>query len=306
MSLHTLARALPDRAAARRTAVAVALLAAVFAWEHVARATSHALPAVASGVGLLARGLLTTALFVGGVALLAAGYAAYRGVDVGLRWPSRDDAATVALAVVGPVVLVGATAALARVVSVPYGALAKAHYATTDALVPILAVAGLDLLVTVPGLLLVCQLLVQTPLREALDAREAAAATTLLAGVAVVSDTGGFALAPELGRLAGLVVLACLVALGSLANARLDAERGRALAALLLAVLAVAVGVSALHALADVAAGAYVLARVCVLAVAAVASERSDSLLAPALAYLAFALAEVAVLLAGAGGPAPF
>ncbi|GGL24691.1 hypothetical protein GCM10009037_05290 [Halarchaeum grantii] len=306
MSLYALVRALPDRAAARQTAVAVALLAGVLAWERVVRATAHALAAAVPGIGLLARGLLSTALFVGGVALLAAGYAASRPVDVGLRWPSRDDASAVALALVGPVALVGATAALARVVSVPYGALAKAHYGATDALVPILAVAGLGLLVSVPALLLVCQLLVQTPLRVALDAREAVAATTLLAGVAVVSDTGGFALVPDLGRLAAAVVLAVLAVLGSLANARLDDERARALTAGLLAVLAAAVGASALHLLASLVAGAYVLARVCVLAVAAVAYERSDSLLAPALAYTAFALAEVAVLLAGAGGPAPF
>ncbi|QLC32756.1 hypothetical protein EFA46_000535 [Halarchaeum sp. CBA1220] len=305
MSLHALARSLPDRVTARQTAVVVALLAAVLAWERVVRATSHALAAV-PGSGLLVRALLSTALFVGGVALLAAGYAASRPVDAGLRWPSRDDASTVALAAVGPVVLVGATAALARVVSVPYGALAKTHYGATDALVPILAVAGLGLLVSVPGLLLVCQLLVQTPLREALDAREAVAATTLLAGVALVSDTGGFALAPDLGCLAAAVVLGGLAVLGSLANARLGGERARALAAGLLAILAVAVGASALDVLASLVAGAYVLARVCVLAVAAVAYERSDSLLAPALAYAAFALAEVAVLLAGAGGPAPF
>ncbi|GAD52927.1 hypothetical protein MBEHAL_1687 [Halarchaeum acidiphilum MH1-52-1] len=55
----------------------------------------------------------------------------------------------------------------------------------------------------------------------------------------------------------------------------------------------------------DVAATVGVAALLLV-AVAAFAYDRSGSLVAPALAYLSFSLAEFAVLLTEAGGPAPF
>ncbi|WP_435095221.1 hypothetical protein [Halarchaeum sp. P4] len=306
MSLHALTRRLPDRAVARQVALVSALLALTALWQHAVRAATRALVPAVPVESVLGSGLLSAVLFLSGLVLLASAYVSYRGVTVGLRRPSPPDRLGLLLAIVGPVVLVGLTAVVGTLTSVPYGALAMIQYGSVATLRPILAIAGLGVLVTVPGLLVVCQVFVQTPLREAVGGRGAVVATTLVAGVALVSDTGGLAVAPAPGRLAAVVVLALFVGGGALANARLDGERGRAFVALLVLAGGALVVTSALLDVGSLAGVAYVLARLGVLAIAASTYERADSLLPPALAYLAFSLAEFSVLLAGAGGPAPF
>ncbi|WP_211311216.1 hypothetical protein [Halarchaeum salinum] len=305
MATHTPSRTRSRRVATHVGAV-VAFLTAVVVWQRAVRVVTRAAVASLPFDGLVFSGFLSAAVFLVGLALLAVGWARYRGVDLGVKWPARAHWPLIVVAGSGAVALIAATAVLGALTAVPYGALAKVQYGTLDPIAPVLAVAGLGVLVSVPGLALVCQVLVQTPLRAVFGGERAVIATTVLTSVAFVSDTGGLAAVPSIGRLFGVALLAALVGLGVVVNAR-DVDGWRRLFVLGgLLLVGIAIVGSALLGVDSIAGVAYALARVGVLALAALVYERSASLLASILVYLAFALTNVLVLLTTAGGPAPF
>lgn len=279
--------------------IVTALLAVVALWRALATdVVAVASEWVPSGAGVLSGGLVGGGVLLAGLAGVAAAYTRFRGVDVGTRLPSRDAAPMVGLAALTPVVGVSVSRLLAAVTGVPFTSLTKTSVAGDVPLAPLLVVAGLGVLVGVPALVLTCQVLVQASFGQVVGADTAVGLTTAVAGLALVSDTGGLAVAPAFGRLVGVVAVALALGLAASALGRFDDDRLRYLGTVPLVVVAASVALAGIVAVETLAGGAYAVTQLAVLGVAAYTYDRTRSLLVPALAYASLLLTTRAVVLA--------
>lgn len=296
MSLRTTLPRPSSRAATVEGGAVAAVLAAALLWRRAVRG-------VGGADASLARGAAAGLALVAGLAVLVGAYARVRGVEIGLRAPSRTDA--VALALVVPAALVGVTELVGTATGTAYGALATTHYGSLSPPGPVLTLVALGVALSVPGLVLVCQVLVQGGLTRLFGGERAVVATTLVAGF-VATDHAGLAAVPGAGKVVGTLAFVPLLGLALYASERVKRDPLRALAALpvgLFVALVVGSGVAAVETLAG---ALYAATRLAALGVAAWGYERDGSVAVPALAYLSLALADAAVLVAEAGGPAPF
>lgn len=277
--------------------VVTAALVGIFLWQRVVRATTAALFGTPGAFeSLVVNGLANAVVLLGGLVVFVGAYATVRDLDVGLRFPERQDLRVLALAALLPIALVALTKAVGLLTGVGFNALIMTSVAADASLWSIALVTGLGLLVGVPALVLICQVLVQRSFERVVDRTGAVVATTLVAGFVMVSDTGGLASAPEAGPLAGVVLFVLLVAGALFVAERTDNDRLRALAALPAAAVIAVVALSAVVEITSVAGAVFGCSQLAVLAVAAYAYTRTDSLLAPALAYASFQIASKAVV----------
>jgi hypothetical protein len=296
MSLRTAVPRPSSRAATVEAGTVAAVLAAAFLWQRAVREIGQPAASLSRGAGV---GLLLLA----GLVVLVGASARVRGIEVGLRRPSRADA--VALVVVVPLALVAVTELVGNVTGTAYGALAMTHYGSVTPPGPVLTLVALGVVVGVPSLVLVCQVLVQGGLTRLFGGERAVVATTLVAGF-VATNHSGLAAVPGVGKVVGVVAFVPLLALALYASERVERNWLRALAALPVALFLVVVVGSGVAEVETLAGALYAATRLAALGVAAWGYERDRSLLVPALAYLTLALADTAVLLSEAGGPAPF
>ena len=273
------------------------LLAGVFLWHRfvvVAQTALLGLPPATDS--LLLTGLVSGGLLVSGVVGLAAAYVSVRDLDIGLSRPTRADLPFVALASLGPLALVGLTKLVGMVTNVPYSSLTMTAYAADAPLVPVATIAGLGLLVGVPTLVVVCQVFVQTSFTQVVEDDVALVLTTLVAGFLVGSSTGGFSVAPELGRLVGAGV--GVIALGVAVYGREQVAHVGLRYLTYMPAVAVAglIVVSSVAEVGSVAGGLFAVTHLVVLGLAAYTYDRTDSLVVPALAYGCLSVGNVLVV----------
>ena len=261
------------------------LLAGVFLWQRVVIAQAALLGLLPSADSLLLTGLISGGLLIGGVVGLAVAYVSGRDLDVGLSRPTRADLPLVALASVGPIAFVGLTKLVGTETGVPYNSLTMTFYAADAPLVPVATVAGLGLLVGVPTLVVVCQVFVQESFIQVVEDDVAIVLTMLVAGFLVGSSTGGFSVAPELGRLVGAG--AGVIALGVAVYGREQVAHDglRYLTYVPTVAVAGVIVISGLAEIGSVAGGLFAATHLAVLGIAAYTYDRTDSLVVPALAY---------------------
>ena len=262
------------------------LLAGMFLWrQFVAVAQTALLGLLPPTDSIVLTGLVSGGLLVSGVVGLAVAYVSVRDLDVGLSRPMRADLPLVVFASVGPIALVGLTKLGGTATGVPYNSLTMTAYAADAPLVPVATVAGLGLLVGVPTLVLVCQVFVQESFAQVVEDDVAIVLTTLVAGFLVGSSTGGFSVAPELGRLVGAGV--GVIALGVAVYGREQvAYNGlRYLTYVPAVVVAGVIVVLSVTEVGSIAGGLFAATHLAVLGIAAYTYNRTDSLVVPALAY---------------------
>lgn len=299
MALRASSGSLPrtTRPLAIELGVVTAALIGVLLWQRVIRATTAALFGTPDAFeSLVVNGLVNAVVLLGGLVVFVGAYATVRDLDVGLRLPERRDLRVLALAALLPIALVALTKAVGMLTGIGFNALVMTSVTADASLWPIALVTGLSLLVGVPALVLTCQVLVQRSFERVVDRTSAVVATTLVAGFVMVSDTGGLASTPEAGPLAGIVLFVLLVAGALFVAERTDDDRVRTLAALPAAAVIAVVALSAVVEITSVAGAVFGCSQLVVLAIAAYAYTRTDSLLAPALAYASFQIASKAVV----------
>lgn len=288
------------RAIAVELGFVVAVLFGVYLWRRGMGVVTDPLSATVGSLptfdGLVVGGLLTGGTFVAGLALFAKTYTASRGIDAGAVLPARTDPTVLGLAGAVPAALVAVTKLVGGLTGVTYASLTMTHYGSGGPMESILAVVGLELLVAVPSLVLVCQVLVQGSFRKLLGGERAVVVTTLVTGVLMRSSAGGLATAPESGKLVGATLLVVVLGVTLYATESVEREGLRYLAyAPVVAFVALVVASDATH-VESLAGGLFAGTHLAVLGVAAYVYERSGSLLAPALAYLSLLLANDAVV----------
>lgn len=297
MSLRNATAGSSERAhpVAVESAVVTAMLVGVYAWQQLVREVVPLVMGVPRAGGLLLGGIASGGVFLGGLAAAAAGYTGYRGIARGLTLPGSDERRLLGAAVLVPVVLVGLTKVVGVLTDVPYNALTRTSVAADAPLGPILAIAGLGVLVGVPTLLVLCQLLIQGSFRRAVGGDTAVAVTTLVAGFTLVSSRGGLATVPDRGKLFGAVVFTGLLWGGHYVGDRVDDDR-QPLAYVPLLLFGALVVLTGVAAIGSVAGGLFVLTHLAVVALAADTFRRTGSLLPPAVAYTTLFVANRAVV----------
>lgn len=276
--------------------VVAAALVAVYLWADVLAAPlSTAVESLPGVDGIVLVGLVTGVAIVGGLVAFAGVYAAIRGIDVGLALPGAGDWRLTALAAVTPVAAVALTKFVGVLTGVPYNSLTMTAYAGGTA-TPFLVITGLGLLVGVPGLVVVCQVLVQGSFERTVGSDAAVVLTTLVAGFVATSNTGGLTAVPDPGTLAGAVLFVPALGLAAYATASVDREWLRYLTYLPAVAFVALVVLSGIAAVDSVAGGLFAATHVGVLGFAAYSYDRTDSLAVPALAYLSLLLADEAVV----------
>ena len=305
MSLHDGFTGRSNYPVAAEFGVVTAVLIGVALWQRLARLAtaplSEPLTSVSLPGGFPASGLVTSGLFVAGLGVIAGAYAASRDITVGSRFPSRAALPALGLAGTVPVVLVATTELVGLLTGVPYSTLTMTYYGTGGASLPVLVVIGLGTFVAVPSLVLVCQVLVQESFGRVVDGGRAAFLTTFATGFAMLGH-GGLSTVPERGKLVGAVLFVVLLAVGRIASESGTGDRVRSLAYLPVVSFVALVVVSGVAEVDSLAGGLFALTHLAVLGVAAVAYERTGSLLPPAAAYLSLSLANAGVVLVVEGG----
>lgn len=274
-----------------------AILVGLSVWHRLLSTLLEAVVGPLQGfVGLLATGLITGGLFIAGLVLFTRAYATYRDIEIKPVLPERAVLPLVGAAGVIPLLLVGLTKAVGSLIGVQYNSLSQTPVAAEATTGSILLLLGLRVLLTVPVLVLVCQVLVQGSFDRVLDRDNAVGLTAVLTGFVMVSNTGGLTVAPDEGKLAGAVLFAVVLALALYVNDRYPRDQLRYLAYVplgLVTATSVVVGIATLESIAGLLfAGTHFA----VFAVAADSYDRTDSLLAPAVAYAMLVLANRAVV----------
>jgi hypothetical protein len=275
-------------------ALLTAALAVVVLWRHLVSSLLSAGVVPVPRSGLVVDVLVTDGPFVVGIVAFAGAYAAVRDVDVTLTLPS--DGNPVGLAVAVPLALVGLTKLVGTFEGVPYNSLTKTAYAADASVWPVAVVTGLGLLVGVPVVVAVCQVLVQGSLRPAVDGDAALVLTTLVTAFVMVDTTGRLSSVPDVGKLVGVVAFTALLALGLYGHDRVAVGRVRAPVSLPVALFVCLVSLAGATQVESVTGGLFALTQFATFGVAAYASDRTGSLLPPALAYAGFWLASTAVV----------
>jgi hypothetical protein len=268
-----------------------AALVGLYLWQRLVAIVGP--PPVGS---VLVGGVVSGGLVLLGVVLFAGTYVAVRDIDPGLAVPTRADRAAVAAAALTPLALVALTKLVGVATGVPFNALTKTAVAADPPLSPILLLAGLSLVVGVPSLVGICQVIVQGSVGRVVDGDAAIVLTTLVTGFVMVSSVGGLATVPDRGKLGGAVVFVLLLGVALFAGARVDRDWMRWLAAAPVVAFAALVVLSGVAGVDSIAGALFALSQLATLGVAAYAYDRTDSLLAPALAYANYLLATRAVV----------
>ncbi len=271
--------------------VVAAMLVGLFMWQRVVRESMSAVVGDAVPGGLVVHGLVHGGLLVAGLVGFAAVYVRARDVDVGRSLPARSTLPLVVGAVLVPAALVGLTKLVGTLTGVQYNALTLTSVAADAPLRPILVVTGVGLAVSVPVLVVVCQVLVQGSFGRVVGRDAAVGLTTLVAGVALVDATGGLNAIPDRGRLFATVLLAAGLGVAVVGHERFDGDGLRYLAYVPAGVVAALVVFSVVAEIGSLAGALFVTTQLAVFAVAAYTYDRTDSLLVPALAYLSLILA---------------
>lgn len=280
-----------------------AVLVGVYLWWRFMLVVTEPLQAVVgtSPLALPLAGLVTAGLFVAGLVAFTRVYSTSRDIDVGSWLPTRAEVGPIALAGSAPVVLVGLTKLVGTLTGVPYSPLTGTYYTAGSPILPILLLVGLSLFLSVPSLVLTCQVLVQGSFGRILGGDGAVVLTTLVTGFVMTSNTGGLGAVPELGKLVGVAVFVLSLLAVLYLTERSDREELRHLVYAPVVLFAAVVVVSAAAEIDSVAEGTFAISHLAVLGIAAFTYERSDSLVVPALAYLSVSLANYAVVLLEAG-----
>ncbi|MFC7080415.1 hypothetical protein [Halorussus caseinilyticus] len=280
--------------------------AAVFsvAFRAVAVVSYRLRELVAPPGRLLADGLFHGTVMLVVLGLVVGAYATWRGIDVRLTRPTREDLPAVVAALAVPALLVALTALVGGATGASYSSLARTSYAADVALRPVLVVTGLGLFVGVPSYLLLCQVVVQGSFGRVVGGDAAAVLTTATAGFLLVGTGGGTGLSafPDRGRLVGAALFTVAVGVAAYAIGRTERPWVRYLAAVPALALAATVVVSAVAAVESPAGALFAGTQLVVLGLAAFTYERTDSLAVPALAYLGISLAHDAAVFAAETG----
>ncbi len=307
MSLPSVRATLDERPLARETALALVAIAGFVVWVDLVatvvgtvRPGSALLAFVDGGVAsLTVNALANGAFIVGGMAVFAVGYVRVRGFSLPPLLPDRSDLPATGAAFLAPVVLVALVHAAAAVAGGSLATVTGTNYAAGSAAPVAALVTGIELTLTVPSALLATHVVVQRSVRRAADGTVTVAVTTLVLGLNgpfEVTSTRPFMLA------AAALLTALALALPVYAEGTFNRRWLTAFTAVPFAVVAGFVLIDWVTRLGGGANGAFALAEVAVVAVAAVAYERTDALLVPALAYVSLAASsEAAVFLLQVG-----
>jgi hypothetical protein len=274
--------------------IVTAVLIGLSLWQ---RLVSGVLASVGSPPGnVLVGGFVSGGLLLLGTLLFTGAYATSRGIDLGLTVPTIADLPAVALAVLVPSTLVALTKLVGVVTGVPYNALTKTAVAADPPLLPVAFIAGLGLLVGVPGLVAVCQVLVQESIDRVVDGDAAVVLTTLATGFVMVSTAGGLTTVPDRGKLAGVAVFVLLLGVALAADTRCNRDWVRWLATAPVVAFAPLVVLSGIAGVDSVAGCLFAATQLATLGVAAYTYDRTDSLYLPALAYASLLLSNRIVI----------
>ncbi len=273
----------------------------MYVWQQLVAEVLAIVGSPSAFGGIIVYGLIHGGVLLSGIGLLVGAYASLREFEIGLKPLSTSDLPIIGVAVLTPLVLVGLTKLVGIVTNVPYTSLTKTSVAANPPLGPILAILGLGLLVGVPTLVLICQILIQGSFCQAVGADGAIVLTTLTTGFVMTSNTGGLATIPELGKLLGLIVFVLLLGVALLGAEKAERRWLRYLAATPIVIFAVIVVLSGVSQIESIAGGLFAATQLTVLGIAAYTYDRSNSLLAPTLAYVSLLLANRTVVVLEAG-----
>ncbi|KAB1193703.1 hypothetical protein GJR96_09735 [Haloferax sp. MBLA0076] len=275
----------------------VAALLGVALWQFFVDTTASgvAQPLLRRG-GILVGSLVTGGILLAGLTVYASVYTSVRDIDVPSTGPSASDAGVIALTVLGPAVLVGATKLVGSVTGVTYGSLTKTGYGADATLAAVFPLTGLELVVGVPVLVLVSHVFVQSSFRRVATDRVAIAATTVTTVFVLVNVNRGLVFVPNVGRLAAAAVFLLLLGVALTVSVRTTRDWTRVLCYVpALGFVVVVIG-SELVTIGSVAVALFVLSHALVLGIAAYAHERTRSLFVPALAYISLIVSTDAVV----------
>lgn len=247
--------------------------------------------------GIVIGGLLSGLILVASVAVFAHVYTSARGIPVRRSMPARSDLSTVVLAGVAPVALAGTTKLIGGVTGVPYNALTMTSYAADAPYPPVALLAGVSIAVSVPILVIVTQVLIQGSFARVVNPDEAIVVTTVIGSVVLTSSTGSVTAIPEPERVVGIVCFALLGGIALYATDRFEGrDRRRYLAFVPLAAFSLLVLLSGIAAIGSIAEGMYAITHVATFGVAAYAYDRTDSPVAPAIAYTSLLAADTTIV----------
>jgi len=302
---------LGERSLAREATVAVLAFGAFILWiealSPVARAAVETIQPDAfasSDLGALTAVALTTnSVLVAGAVAFGLAYARLRGRHISVSLPGRADAGVVASAVLVPVAAVAAVAAIASATGTTLAALDNTSYAhdprpLVPAVVTLLAIS-----VNLPAYVVVTHVVVQRTLRAAGRPLVAVGATTLLVGTIGPENVVGTGLPAR--TVAVSLLLGASIALPAVAAEAFDSEWLPLVCAGPLVVFAGGILVNWVGQMDGTAAGGFALAELVVVGVGAYGYEQTDSLVVPALTYVAFVVTVDAVAFALGTGVAP-
>lgn len=277
--------------------IVTTILAGLYVWQCI---LSDVLVAVIGSSpwfeGILMDGILSGGLFIAGLTIFTAAYVTYRDVDSGVKLPERTEGDLIGVVGLVPVLLVGLTKLVGSLTGVPYNSLTMASYAADASVIPVLLIAGLGIAVGVPSLVIVCHVLVQGSFKQAAGGNTAIVLTTLVTGFVMMGNTGGLAAVPDLGKLVGVVLFTISLGIGVLAVEYVSSERLRYLAYAPVLLVIVVIGLSGIAEIESIAGGLFVATHLAVVGIAAYTYERTNSLLAPVLAYTSLSLANTTVV----------
>jgi hypothetical protein len=272
--------------------IVTALLVGVYLWrELVSQVLTTVFGRPPSVGGVFVSGLVNGGVLLFGLIGFTVAYSRFREIDLGRRLPSRKAVPLVGLAVLTPIICVALTKLVGVVTGVPYNALTKTSIAADASVLPILLIAGLGLIIGVPMLVVICQVLIQASFEQVVSADTAIVLTTAVAGFVMVSNTGGLATVPELGKLIGAIAFTLSLGVAVYANERLENDWLRYLGFAPVVFVTAIIVFAGIAEVGTVAGGVFAVTQLAVLGIAAYTYDRTASLLAPALAYAALLLA---------------
>jgi len=277
--------------------IITALLIGVYLWQELVReslTTVFGTPPVVGGIFLST--LVSGGVLILGLIVFTGAYATFRNIDIGLRIPSRNDVSLAGIAVLVPVVCVAVTKLVGTVTGVPYNSLTMTSVAADAPVLPVLLIAGLGLIIGVPALVVICQVLIQGSFEQVVSASPAIVLTTAMTGFVMVSNTGGLATVPELGKLIGVVVFTLSLGVAVYANERVDRSWLRYLGFAPVLLVTAIIILSGIAEIETIAGGLYAATQLAVLGVAAYTYNETESLFVPALAYTSLLLANRTVV----------
>lgn len=250
-----------------------------------------------------ASAFVSSGLLLASVGLIAAIYVTLRGLSVGRLFPAVADAWLLVPAITAPALLVAVTDLAGGLTGQSFSSVVLLRYGSEASIGFFVTTLGVKLFATVPLVVLVNQVVVQSSFRRTVGGDGAIVLTILL--TAFVVGEGGLDTFGEFGRYVALVLFAVAVLVTLVAWSRFDRHWIRAIASFPAVLFVFLAGVEWLASIGSLSAGLYGIATVTTLAVAAYTYERSNALLVPALAYSSLLVASELVLFVLESGTGP-